>query len=137
MNFEHEKETIRRKYRLAGFCTKFTGNVIQQLHQKLIEKQTRYELIIPDFLFAEPKKFILVEIQFCKSSENTVKRYLDKLQSFVYCKFDIAVKWSYKKITSLLCLKDKNPHPACEIQEGTCYRSENYISERKKYIEKP
>ena len=62
MNFEHEKETIRRKYRLAGFSTKFAGNVIQQFHQKLIEKQTRYELIIPDFLFAEPKKFILVEI---------------------------------------------------------------------------
>ena len=27
----------------------------------LIDKQTEYELIISDFLFAEPKKFILAE----------------------------------------------------------------------------
>ena len=115
MNFEHETETIRGKYRLAGYWTKFSGDVIQQFHQNLIEKQKKYELILPDFLFVEPKKFILVEIQFWKSSENTVKRYLDKLQSLVYRKFDIAVKWSTKKIRSLFCLKDKNPHPACEI----------------------
>ena len=51
------------------------------------------------------------------------------MQSFVYNKFDIGIKWSTKK--SLFCLKDKNPHPACEIYEGTCYCSQNYISETK------
>ena len=55
MKFEHEKETVREKYCSAGFSTKFVGNAIQQLYQKLIDKQTEYELIIPDFLFAEPK----------------------------------------------------------------------------------
>ena len=76
------------------------------------------QLIIPDFLFAEPKKFILVKIPHCVSNENTVKRFLGILQSFVHHKFDIAVyKWSTKKITSLFPLKDKKPHTACEIYE--------------------
>ena len=103
MNFDHEKEIIREKYHLAGFPTRFVDNVIHQFHQKLIDKQAEYELIIPDFLFAEPKKFILVEIPYCVSNENTVKRFLGKLQSFVHHKFDIAVKW---KIRRLFRLKD-------------------------------
>ena len=109
MNFDHEKEIIREKYHLAGFPTRFVDSVIHQFHQKLIDEQAEYELIIPDFLFAEPKKFILVEIPYCVSNENTVKRFLGKLQSFVHHKFDIAVKWSTKKIRSLFRLKDKNP----------------------------
>ena len=76
MNFDHEKEIIREKYHLAGFPTRFVDKVIHQFHQKLIGKQAEYELIIPDFLFAEPKKFILVEIPYCLSNENTVKRFL-------------------------------------------------------------
>ena len=60
MNFDNEKKTIREKYCLAGFPTRFVDNVIHQFHQMSIDKQTEYGLIIPDFLFAEPKKFILV-----------------------------------------------------------------------------
>ena len=97
MNFDHEKEIIREKYHLAGFSTRFVDNVIHQFHQKLIDKQAEHELIIPDFLFSEPKKFILVEIPYCISNENTVKRVLGKLQSFVHHKFDNAVKWSIRK----------------------------------------
>ena len=72
LNFDHEKEIIREKYDLPGFPTRFVDNVIHQFRQKLIDKQAEYELIIPDFLFAEPKKFILVEISYCVSNENTV-----------------------------------------------------------------
>ena len=79
MNFDHEKEKIREKYHLAGFATRFVDNVIDQFHQKLIDKQAEYELIIRAFL---------VEIPFCVSNENTVKRFLDKLQFFVHHKFD-------------------------------------------------
>ena len=64
MNFDHEKEIIREKYHLAGFPTWFVDNVIDQFHIKLIDKQGEYELMIPDFLLAEPKKFILVEIPY-------------------------------------------------------------------------
>ena len=92
-------------------------------------KKTEYELIISEFLFAEPRKFILVQIPFCISNENTVKRFLEKLQYFVHRKLDIAVKWSTKKIRSLFRLKDKNPHP------GTCSCSANYIDETKRNVE--
>ena len=61
--------------------------------------------------------------------------FLGKLQSFFYRKFDIAVKWSAKKIRSLFGLKDKNPHPACKICEGICFCSANYIDETKKNVE--
>ena len=136
MNFDHEKEIIREKYHLAAFPTRFVDNVFHQFDQKLIDKQAEYELIIPDFLFAEPKKFILVEIPYCVSNENTVKRFLGKLQSFVHHKLDIAVKWSTKKIRSLFRLKDKNPHPACKIYEGICFCSANYIGETKRNVER-
>ena len=128
MNFDHEKEIIREKYHLAAFPTRFVDNVFHQFDQKLIDKQAEYELIIPDFLFAEPNKFTLLEIPYCVSNENTAKRFLGKLQSFVYHKFDIAVKWSIKKIRSLFCLKDKNLHPACKIYEGICSCSANHMS---------
>ena len=91
MNFDHKKEIIRERYHLAGCPTRFVDSVIDQFHQKLIDEQAEYELIIPDFLFAEPKKFILVEIPYYVSNENTVKRFLGRLQSFVYHKLDIAV----------------------------------------------
>ena len=91
-------------------------------------------MIIPEFLFAEPKEFTLVEIRFCISNENTVKRFLVKLQSFVHHKFDIAAKWSTNKIRSLFCLEDKNPNPACKIYECICSCYANYISETKRNV---
>ena len=81
-------------------------------------------MIIPDF-----------EIPYCISNENTVKRFLGKLQSFVHHKFDIAVKWSIKKIRSFFRLKDKNLHPACKSYEGICSYSANYIGETKRNVE--
>ena len=135
MNFNYEKEIIREKHHLAVFPTRFVDNVIHQFHQKLIDKQAQYELIITYFLFAVPKKFILVEIPYCVSNENTVKRFLAKLQSFVHHKLDISVKWSTKKIRILFRLKDKNPHPACKIYEGICSCSANYIGETKRNVE--
>ena len=49
MSFDHEKKTIRAKYRLTGFPPRFVDDVIHQFHQKLIGKQTEYEIAIPDF----------------------------------------------------------------------------------------
>ena len=71
---------------------------------------------------------ILVEIPFRIGNET-------KLQSFVHYKFDIAVKWSTKKISSLFCLRDKNPHLACKIYEGNCSCSANYIGETQRNVE--
>ena len=55
--------------------------------------------------------------------------------NFTISNFDIAVKWSTKKIRSLFRLKDKNPHPACKIYEGICSCSANYIGETKRNVE--
>ena len=63
------------------------------------------------------------------------KKFFRKIVSFVYHKFDIAVKCSTKKIRSLFCLKDKNPHLACKIYEGICSCSANYIGETKRNVE--
>ena len=86
MNSDHEKERIRGKKYLAGFPTRFVDNVNHQFRQNLIDKQAEYKLIIRNFLFAEPKKFILVKFTLCISNENTLNRFLGKLQSFVYHK---------------------------------------------------
>ena len=56
MNFDHEKETIRQKYRLAGFPTSFVDSVIHQFDQKLIDEQAEYELIIPDFFICRTQE---------------------------------------------------------------------------------
>ena len=55
--------------------------------------------------------------------------------NFTISNFDIAVKWSTKKIRSLFRLKDKNLHPACKIYEGICSCSANYIGETKRNVE--
>ena len=126
----------KKANRAVAFSCRPFPNILKykdQFHQKLIDKQTEYEPN-PNFLFAEPNKFILDEIPFFISNENIVKRFLDKLQYFAHHKFDIAVKWSTNKIRSLFCLKDKNMHLACKIYE-ICFYSTNYIGETKRNLE--
>ena len=57
------------------------------------------------------------------------------MQPFFHHKFDIAVKWSTKKIRSLFRLKDKNLPPACKSYEDTCSCLANYIRETKRNVE--
>ena len=102
-DFTNERKKANRA--VVFSCRPFP-NILKykdQFHQKLIDRQTEYELIVPNFLFAEPNKFILVKIPFSISNENTVKRFLDKLQSFAYHKFDIAVKWFTKSEVCFVC----------------------------------
>ena len=57
------------------------------------------------------------------------------MQSFVHQIFDIAVKWSTKKIKNLFRLKDKNLHLDCKIYEGTFSCLAFYISKTKRNVE--
>ena len=93
------------------------------------------DLIIPEFLFAEPRQFILLEIPFCESNELLSKRFLTKLKSFTNDKVDFAIKWVTKQVRQLFRVKDKNPHPACKIYEGICSCMKNYIGETKRNVE--
>ena len=122
MNFTDEKQVIRNKFTNAGFPPRFVESVIEQYEAKLSNVD---DLIIPEFLFRDPKKFILIELPYCEKNEDLSKRFIQKLKSFTNDKIDFAIKWSTKKVKQLFGTKDKNPHPACKIYEGICSCGEN------------
>ena len=66
MDFQAEKEIIKKKFQNANFPTRFIHSVIKQFEEKSF---TPDDLIIPEFLFEEPRQFILLEIPFCESNE--------------------------------------------------------------------
>ena len=72
MNFAAEKEIIRDKFNTAGFPFRFVESVIEQFEKKLTED----DLFIPEILFKEPKKFVLIELPFCEKNEELSKRFL-------------------------------------------------------------
>ncbi len=144
MNFVAETEYIKTKFRNAGFPTRFTNSVINQFNNKLTanthnddddDDDDDDEMIIPSFLFAEPKKSVFVEIPFCDSNESLVKRFLRKLKTFTNHEIDFVITWRTKKVKQLFRLKDRNPHPACKIYEGVCSCAKNYVGETKRNVE--
>ena len=66
------------------------NKVIDQFHQKLIDKGGEHKVTNPDFFIVDFQKFISVEIPFSISNENSVKRSLEILQSFIHYKLEIA-----------------------------------------------
>ena len=125
----------KNKFRHAGFPIRFTESVIRQFEEKLTSQLEEEDLIIPEFLFREPSKFVLVEIPFCDSNEHLVKRFLEKVKDFTGNKVDFGIKWLTKKVKHLFHVKDRNPHQACKIYEGICTCKENYIGETKRNVE--
>ena len=88
------------------------------------------ELIIPTFLFQEPKQFIMFEIPYCSENELVAKRFLHKFHEFTNGQYEVAIRWMTRKVKSLFSLKDKNPYPSyCVIYRGLCDCGENYIGE--------
>ena len=133
MNFTHETSIIREKYKNAGYPERFVESVIYQNEQCLPPDS---QPLIPEFFFAEPKQFLLLEILFCIENESTVKRFTQKLHQFTQNKFDFATKWVTRKVKQLFSNKDRNPHPPCKIYEGVCSTcSKNYIGETKRNVE--
>ena len=88
----------KNKFRHAGFPIRFTESVIRQFEEKLTSQLGEEDLIIPEFLFREPSKFVLVEIPFCDSNEHLVKRFLEKLKDFTGNKVDFGIKWLTRKL---------------------------------------
>ncbi|XP_066925101.1 uncharacterized protein [Clytia hemisphaerica] len=129
-NYNKEKEIIREKFREAGYPIRFTESVIKDFETKLTN-----DCIIPDFLFKEKRKFILIEVPFSDTNEQLAKRFIEKLKFFTNDKIDFAIKWATKKVKQLFNSKDKNPHPACKIYEGTCSCGLNYIGETQRNVE--
>ena len=137
MNFEAEKVKIKKKFRDAGFPTRFTDSVVKQFDEKLSAtlEDGADDLIVPAFLFEEPRRFMLIEIPYCETNEKVAKRFLSKLKAFTKHSIDFAITWKTKKVKQLFRTKDKNPHPACKIYEGVCSCAENYVGETKRNVE--
>ena len=85
IDFEYEKIKINEKFTNACFPVRFTKSVIEQFEEKMIQPDE--DLLIPEFLFKEAKRFILVELPLCESNESLSKRFLDKI------KFSHNLKW--------------------------------------------
>ena len=134
-DFNYEKGKIMSKFTRAGFPVRFTNSVFEQFENKLKSTDSDSDLIIPKFLFEEPKKFILIDIPFCESNETLAKRFLNKLNIFTKNQIDFAIKWSTKKVKQLFRLKDTNRYPACKIYEGNCSCNKNYIGETKRNVQ--
>ena len=134
-NFENEKSLIKEKYLSAGYPIRFIESVIQQFGEKLLNKEEENELIIPEFLFNEPKKRLLLEIPFCEENEIIVKQFQKKFHRFTHEMFDLIIKWKTKKIKQLFHIKDENMHPVCKVYEGICSCNVNYIGETKRNVE--
>ena len=130
-NFDNEVNRIKNKFSRAGFPVKFTESVIRDFNDKNSAQpiNNEDEFIIPPWLFKESKRFILVELPYCKTNEIVAKHFLRKIHQFTDESYDIAIKWHTRKIRSLFPLKDRNPHPSCVIYKGTCSCSACYVGE--------
>ena len=82
-----------------------------------------------------PKKFVLVDIQYCAKNEEFSKRFVKKFDVFTDNKYDICIKWITKKVKQLFQFKSKNLHPSCVIYESVCCCQESYIGESVRNVE--
>ena len=54
------------------------------------------------------------------------KIFLPKFHQFTNQKFQVTIKWSTKKVKSLVSLNDKNPYQICLVYKGTCICNEMF-----------
>ena len=74
-----------------------------------------------------PKKFVLVDIQYCAKNEEFSKRFVKKFDVFTDNKYDICIKWITKKNKQMHKLNSRNLHPSCVIYEDGCSCQESYL----------
>ena len=80
-NFEEEKSTIRDRCKSAGYPPRFTESIIRD-YESLKKNNADNSLIIPEYLFEEPKRTLLVEIPFCHENKAASKRFIHKFHTF-------------------------------------------------------
>ena len=82
-------------------------------------------------MFKERRK-ILFKLPCCPRNEYEVKRFIEKIESFMKGKIMVIALWSTRNIKSLFPLKDKVAHQSCVIYEGKCSCGLSYIGETKR-----
>ena len=133
-NITEEITIIKNKFIKADFPMKFINSVISQFKEKEESKLECEDVLIPEWLFADKKYYLHVEVPYCERNEKLSKRFLQKLKTFISEKFIICIKWKTKKIKQLFSLKERNPYPSCKIYEGECSCGETYIGETNRNV---
>ena len=131
--FEDEKVKIREKYLAADYPPRFIESVIKQFESRQNDT-TQDDYFIPPNFFDTPKPQLWIELPFCYTNENTVKRFIFKFNQFTDHKYDIRILWKTKKVRQLFPLKDRNPYPSCKIYEGKCVCGASYVGETKRNV---
>lgn len=127
--FAEEEKRIKSKFQKAGYPKRFIESIIGR------NKSNDNELIIPNWLFLEPKKEIFIRIPFCPKNEICINKILKQLEQFCNEKFCFKVIWNTRKIKSLFPVKDKVKHHSNVIYEGKCSCDERYVGETKRNAE--
>ena len=118
-DFDAEVQTIILKYLKVEYPIGFIKSVINDFKNSRKEEQ----LIIPKWLFDQRKK-VLFKLPKCPSNDRDVKRFIDKIESFINGKVNFIVLWSTRNIISLFPLKDRVKHMSYVLYEGkrSCVR---------------
>ena len=93
--FDIETRAIKAKYNKAGYRQRFIESVTRDFIAPLDNDES---FIIPPNMFAVKKPFLLLEIPYCEQNKIASKRFIKKFNQFTGDKYDIAVKWSTKKV---------------------------------------
>ena len=122
-DFDAEVQTITQKCLEVGYPISFIKSVINDFKNSKGEEQ----LIIPEWLFDQRK--VLFKLPYYPSNERDVKRFVDKIDSFMNGKLKFIVLWSTRNIKSLFPLKDWVKHLSCVIYDGKYSCGGQYIGE--------
>ena len=90
--------------------------IISTCHLKIMYVSA---IILPN-LFDEKKPFLLFEVPNCKINDTTSKHFIKKFHRFPNEKYDVAIKWTPRKVKSLFKVKNSNVHPSCKIYKSEC-----------------
>ena len=111
-----ETKLIKEKFKKAYYP--FINSVLRDFNSKQIHlPDDEDEFIIPPYLSETPKKKIMFKLSICPEKCNSSCK---KFHEFTNNAFGTSIEWITKKIKNLFSLKDKNQHPSCQINQGTC-----------------
>jgi hypothetical protein len=128
-NFEEEVSRIKAKFQKAGYPKRFVESNISRFSSEKVD------LIIPDWLFREPKKEIVIRVPFCPKNEASINKVLKRLEVFSNNQFVFKVIWNTRKIKSLFPIKDRVQHSSNVIYEGKCSCQQSYVGETTRNVE--
>ena len=127
-SFQEELRRIREKFKAAGYPSKFIEAQINAFQRP----DSTDEMIIPKWLFEEPRKKVFIKVPFCQKNEKAIKKIVTNIENFTNGEIDVVYTWKTTKVRSLFPLKDKVSHNSRIIYKGECSCNMIYIGETKR-----